>query len=168
MSCELADKIVESKVKLNEFLALPEVSERIASAEKRFASCIENIVEGDNQSIVLDCLAGLLDLQLAERAFKDVDSQPDRRQNQESRQAILEFKQEVQRVLKLVEKLDIDDKSLNKRLEAALQYFIDGQRKVNRNELDEAERLGREAHLELDFSWQLANAIKKAEYREKL
>jgi hypothetical protein len=125
-------------------------------------------VEGDNQSIVLDCRAGLLDLQLAERASKDVDTQTDRRQNQESRQAILEFKQEVQRVLKLVEKLEIDDKALSRRLEAALQHFIDAHKKVIRNELIEAERLGREAHLELDFSWQLANAIKKAEYREKL
>ena len=167
MSCELADKIVESKVKLNEFLALPEVSEHIASAEKRFASCIENIVEGDNQSIVLDCRAGLLDLQLAERASRDVENQADRRQNQESRQAILEFKQEVQRVLKLVEKIDIDDKALNRRLEAALQHFIDAHKKVNHNELGEAERLAREAHLELDFSWQVANAIKKTEYRER-
>jgi hypothetical protein len=167
MACELADKIVESKIKLNEFLALPEISEHIASAEKRFESCIENIVEGDNQSIVLDCRAGLLDLQLAERASKDNENQPDRRQNQESRQAILEFKQEVQRVLKLVEKIDIDDKALSRRLEAALQYFIEAHKKVSRNELGDAERLGREAHLELDFSWQVANAIKKTEIRER-
>jgi hypothetical protein len=168
MACELADKIVESKIKLNEFLAVPEVSEHIVSAEKKFASCIENIVEGDNQSIVLDCRAGLLDLQLAERASKDIDDQTDRRQNQESRHAILEFKQEVQRVLKLVEKLDIDNQTLKRRLEAALQHFIDAHKRANRDDLAEAERFAREAHLELDFSWQLANAMKKTEYRNEI
>ena len=125
-------------------------------------------MEGDNQSIVLDCRAGLLDLQLAERASKDIDDQTDRRQNQESRHAILEFKQEVQRVLKLVEKLDIDNQTLKRRLEAALQHFIDAHKRANRDNLAEAERFAREAHLELDFSWQLANAMKKTEYRNEI
>jgi len=168
MSCELADKIVESKVQLSEFLAMPEVAEHLASAEKKFAACLENIVEGDHQSIVLDCRAGLLELQLAEKASKCFDNQIDRRQNQERRKSILEFKQEVHRVLKLADQLEVDNRALKLRLETAVQHFIDAHKKLNNNELGEAERLAREAHLELDFSWQLANAIKNSEYRKDI
>jgi hypothetical protein len=125
-------------------------------------------VEGDHQSIVLDCRAGLLELQLAEKASKSFDNQIDRRQNQESRKSILEFKQEVHRVLKLADQLEVDNGALKLRLETAVQHFIDAHKKLNNNELGEAERLVREAHLELDFSWQLANAIKNSEYRKNI
>jgi hypothetical protein len=165
LSCELADKIIEAKIKLSDYLEIPEVAAHMKNAETRFASCLENIIDDDKQSLAVDCRAGLLDVNLAtkaaDKALKNSENQELKDQNLENSLAQAEFKQEVSRILKLVEKLDIDSRSLKQRLEAALLHHHNAQVMLNKGDLITAERLAREAHLDLDFAWNLANALTK-------
>ncbi len=169
-ACELATKMGEFRGTLGEVKteAIPDVMLHLQAAEEKFAACLENIIDGDKQSTVLEARAGMLDVQSAMRASQDTADAEDRRQNSDARMKISQFSQDAHRILRLCEHLGIDYRSLERRMQAALDYYVSAHRKLAKNDLAEAERLSRAAHLDLDFSWQLANAVKRAEYRQEL
>ena len=169
-ACELAASICDYKNKLTEMqvAAMPEVMMHLEAAEEKFAACIENLIEGDKASTVLEARAGQLDLQTAMRTANEALNASERRQNSQTRMVVSQFKQDSYRVLRLCEQLNIDYRSLERRMKACEDYFIKAHRLLEQNELNEAERLARAAHLDLDFSWQIANAAQRAEYRQEL
>lgn len=168
-ACDLANNIVETRIQLGDLQALasPEVSMHLVNAERKFNTCVENLIDGDMQSTGVDARAGLLDLQMAMRAAKESALKNERRQNQQSRNEVTQFKFDVHRTLRLADQLDIDYKALTRRMEAAEDYFIRAHRALDKMELVEAERTARAAHLDLDFCWQILNA-RKAEYRQDI
>jgi len=169
-ACELASKIAECRTAMAEMQTVeaPEVSGHLMDAEEKFMDCIENLIDGDPESITLDCRSGKLDLQLAIRASKEISLSSGTRPSALSREELGQFKQDAQRILRLVEYQQIDCTSLRKHLEAAEDYFVRAHRCLDQNELNEAERLARAAHLDLDFSWQIANTVEQAQYKQDL
>jgi hypothetical protein len=168
-ACELADKMAACRINLTGLQTInsPDVVLHLNEAEGKFNSSIENLIDGDSELAMADARAGMLEVQLALRASKEAINNSERRQNQRARQEISQFKIDAHRILRLTEHLDVDFRTLSRRLDAAEESFIKAYRLLDKGDLVHAERVARSAHLDLDFCWQIANA-RKPEYRDEL
>ncbi|HEY9754931.1 MAG TPA: hypothetical protein V6C97_07220 [Oculatellaceae cyanobacterium] len=169
-ACKLASKIAECRQTVNALQKgeLPDVLEHLNAAEDKFANCLDNLVVGDESSIAMEARAGMLEIQSASRIANDAEFGSERRQNSLVRTVIAQFHQDVRRVVRLTESLNVETDGIARRLDASCNFFVKAHKCLHNDDLNEAERLARAAHLDLDFAWQIANCRGNAQYREEL
>lgn len=169
-ACTLASKIAECRRTVNALQKgeLPEILEHLNAAEDKFASCLDNLVIGDETSTAMEARAGMLEIQSANRIANDAEFGSERRQNSLVRTVIAQFRQDVRRVVRLTESLNVETDGIARRLDASSNFFVKAHKCLHNDDLYEAERLARAAHLDLDFAWQIANCSRNVQYREEL